>query len=162
MEIVDVLDNRTDYEAKLIDIADFQRCFVKYTHALTFDQKNEWSEADSKPNTDNGTLSKTDIANIASQSSVPQHVLIAYGKNSTHSILYRDSKYAKPHLRSRSLLPATTEANLCSQQEFEMKTQQDERLAPKKQNGVFEIKNRAGNVGARDTPESIDTNDKLS
>ena len=104
--------------------------------------------ADSKLKTDNGTLNKTNLANIASQSSVPQHVLIAYGKNSTHSILYRASKFVKTHLRSRSLLPATTEANLCSQQEFEMKTQQDERLAPKKIDGVFEIKNRAGNVGA--------------
>ena len=100
LEIVEVLDDRTDYQTKLIDIVDFQKSVVKYTHALTCDQKSEWSEADSKPKTDNGTLSKTNIANIASQSSVPQHVLIAYGKNSIHSIVYRASKYLTPHLRS--------------------------------------------------------------
>ena len=120
LEIVDVLDDRTDIQTKLIDIVDFQRSVVTYTHASTCEQKSEWSEADSKPKTDNGTLSKTDIANIASQSSVPQHVLIAYGKNSTHYILYRASKYVIAHFRSRSLLPVTTEANLCSQQEFEV------------------------------------------
>ena len=147
LEIIDVLD-RTDYHAKLIDIADFQRSVVKHTHALTCAQESEWSEVDSKLKTDNGTLNKTNIANIASQSSVPQHVLIAYGKTSTHSILYKTIKYVKTQFRSRSLLPVTTEANLCSQQELESKTQQDERLAPKKQQGVFEIKNRAGNVGA--------------
>ena len=140
MEIVNVLDDRTDYHAKLIDIVDFQKSFVKYTHELTCDQKSEWSEADSKLKTDNGTLNKTNLANIASQSSVPQHVLMAYEENSTHSILYRASEYVKPNFRSRSLSPVTTEGNLCSQQEADVKTQQDERLAPKKQNGIFEIK----------------------
>ena len=38
-----------------------------------------------------------------------------------------------------------------------MKTQQDERLAPKKQNGVFEIKNRAGDVGATNQRLDSDT-----
>ena len=28
--------------------------------------------------------------------------------------------------------------------------------------GVFKIENRAGNVGAKDTPESVKTNDKIS
>ena len=81
---------------------------------------------------------------------------MAYEKISTHSIFYRASEYVKHHFLSRSLLPVTTEANLCSQQEFEVETQQDERLAPKKQKGVFEIKNRAGNVGATDIQVDLD------
>ena len=115
---------------------------------MTCDQESEWSEADSVLKTDNGMLNKTNIANIASPSSVPQHVLMSYEEISTHSIFYRASEYVKTHFRSRTLLPVTTGANLCSQRESEVKTQQDERLAPKKAEGVFEIKNRAGNVGA--------------
>ena len=57
-----------------------------------------------------------------------------------------------PSIRSTKLL-LTTEADFCSQRESEVKTQQDERLAPKKTEGVFEIKNRAGNVGA--TSDSV-------
>ena len=36
------------------------------------------------------------------------------------------------------------------------------KLAPVFYDGVFENENRAGDVGARDTPESVETNDKLS
>ena len=71
------------------------------------------------------------------------------------------SKDVEPSSGSTNVL-LTTEADMRSQQESEVKTQQDERLAPKKIDGVFEIKNRAGNVGARDTLESVETNDKLS
>ena len=111
------------------------------------DQEREWSEADSKLKTDNGTLNKTNLANIASQSSVPQHVFLAYGNSATHSYHEMLSSNMVPSIRSTNLL-LTTEAEYCSQRESEVKTQQDERLAPKKTEGVFEIKNRAGNVGA--------------
>ena len=114
---------------------------------MTCDQGSQCSEADSKLKNDNGKLNKTNLANIASQSSVPQHVFMAYGNSATHSYHEMLSSNMDPSIRSTKLL-LTTEADFCSQRESEVKTQQDERLAPKKLDGVFEIKNSAGNVGA--------------
>ena len=147
LEIVDVLDDRTDYHAKVINIVDSKRSVAKYTRVLKFSWGNEWNEADSKQKCVNRIQEISNVSNIAARSRFPHQVFSDYGWSADHSTPEVFSNDLEPSAGSTNVL-RTSKADMRSQQESEVKTQQDERLAPKKIDGVFEIKNRAGNVGA--------------
>ena len=147
--------------AKVINIVDSKRSVAKYTRVLKFSWGNEWNEADSKQKCVNRIQEISNVSNIAARSRFPHQVFSYYGWSADHSTPKVFSNDVEPSSGSTNVL-RTSKADMRSQQESEVKTQQDERLAPKKTEGVFEIKNRAGNAGDRDTPESLETNNKLS
>ena len=156
LEIDNVLNDRTDYHAKVINIVDSKRSVAKYTRVLKFSWGNEWNEADSKQKCVNRIQEISNVSNIAARSRFPHQVFSDYGWSADHSTPEVFSNDLEPSAGSTNVL-RTSKADMRSQQESEVKTQQDERLAPKKIDGVFEIKNRAGNVGATSnsiTPET--------